>query len=202
MEKKSNLENEIDLSDQKDIDLQESEESEEQDNSNQEEDEEEEEDEIINIDELEEYNDEINNLLESANNPENLINNINKNLKYNSDDLKLETLDLNIVSKEDAVNFLLYKTKLDNTTKSNSPATKRKINKNRYNKVKSMINKESHKPNYLLNMETNPERTYDFQTALTRVVASKMNDKNEDNNLKKALISKRKVKNIKTVNNF
>lgn len=207
MQKQTNSEFENQLSKQNEFDLQESKESSDQQNSNEEEEEEndeEEEDDIINIDEIEEDKppEEINNMLETAKNPETMMNTLQENIQYNTDDLRLETLDLNIVSKEDAVNFLLYKTKFDKSNKSLSPRTKRKRNKNRYTKVKSMVNKESFKPNYFLNTDTNPEKTYDFNTALTRVVASKMNDKTVNVKLKKALISKRKVKNIKTVNYF
>ena len=191
MVNKTNSEFENNLSYPKDFEIAESQESSEQ--INEEEEEEEEEEDIIDIDQIEEDN------FPHDNTKDNLSKTLKTTLAYNNDDLKLETLDLNIVSKEDAVNFLLYKTKFEKSTKSMSPSTKRMRNKNRYTKVKSMFNRQSNKPNYFLNLNSNPENTYDFNTALTRLVASKMNDKTEDIKLKKALISKRKVKKIETV---
>ncbi len=64
-----------------------------------------------------------------------------------------------------------------------------------------MYNKEILKPNYFLNND-DPECTHDFNTALTKIVASKVNDKTENKRLKQALISKKKMKKIEKVCNI
>jgi hypothetical protein len=163
-------------------------------------------DDIINIDEVEELQAQA--TVSNGNHNEVMITmnpsqkDGNKISEYNMNEIRLQSLDLNTVSKEDAVNYLLYNTEFKKKKNmSLSPQTKRKRNKNRYTKVKSMYNKEILKPNYFLNND-DPECTHDFNTALTKIVASKINDKSENKRLKQALISKKKIKKVEKVLNY
>jgi hypothetical protein len=157
-----------------------------------------EEDDIINIDEVEELQAQPTVWNKKAMTLNASQKDGNKITEYNMNDVRLKSLDLNTISKEDAVNYLLYNTEFKKKNNYLSPQTRRKRNKNRYNKVKSMYNKEILKPNYLLNND-DPECTNDFNTALTKIVALKINDKTENKRLKQALISKKKMKKVEKV---
>jgi len=118
--------------------------------------------------------------------------------------VRLNNLDLNSVPKEEVINILLRSKEFDggspdNLIKSKLRLRNKKNKSEKYKHIQTTINNNQNRPNYLLNNSAgNAENTYDFDTALAKVVRE-LGKGGKDSNEKKAmklLATKGKLKNV------
>ena len=121
--------------------------------------------------------------------------------------LNFRTIDFNTVPKDEIVDFLLNNKEMfysDSNPNINKYFTKkhRKLKKDKYINIESSFKQTKAKPNYfLLNSSNNPEKTYDFDTARSRVIKKAIDEKNVDEHVK-LLVTKKGAKKTKNVKNL
>ncbi len=121
-------------------------------------------------------------------------------------DISISIINKDVLPKEDVLNFLLNSNDLffspNNSNILMTENTMLKTKKKAY-KVNSSLNKQKIKPNYMLTNETNSaEKTYDFHTAVKKMVTNLSKNEGNDDKLIKLLINKKELEKSDIVRRF